>query len=261
MRDFTTWWESRFPSYVIFYCKRGESKVLLEFEEFRLSQGMMVIVSPGMFPAFKSRSKDFSMFYCLMERSFAESTLYGVPNQFYDCQFLAPVIDGGEEIRLWADLLAHIHDRYQSYQHRNMILKNVIHNVYLVYYNLWQQQYGDKKMERVLKRPEQLCMQFYTLVFDHCAEHRDIRFYADQLCITPNYLAMIVRQMSRESPKEAIARQVTLEMKHLLKNTAMTVEQIALQLHFPDTSYMCRYFKRHTGMSLSAYRNHPDTAV
>lgn len=71
---------------------------------------------------------------------------------------------------------------------------------------------------------------------------------------SPNYLAIIVRQVCKESPKEAIDRQVVSEMKYLVKNTSLTAEQIALRLHFPDTSYVCRYFKKRTGMSISDYK-------
>lgn len=65
---------------------------------------------------------------------------------------------------------------------------------------------------------------------------------------------MATRQVCHETPKQAIDRQVTMEMKYLLKNTNMTAEQIADYLHFSDTSYMCRFFRRQTGLSLSEYR-------
>jgi len=32
-------------------------------------------------------------------------------------------------------------------------------------------------------------------------------------------------------------------------------EQMAVRLNFSDTSYMCRYFRKRTGMSISDYRN------
>lgn len=91
-------------------------------------------------------------------------------------------------------------------------------------------------------------------LFDHFREHRNIAYYADILCITPNYLAMIVRKICNETPKQAIDRLITLEMKHLLRNTTLTIEQIADQLHFPDTSYMCRVFRRQIGVSPLKYR-------
>lgn len=43
-------------------------------------------------------------------------------------------------------------------------------------------------------------------------------------------------------------------VKYQLKNTTLTAEQIASALNFPDASYMHRYFKKHTGKSISQYR-------
>lgn len=70
---------------------------------------------------------------------------------------------------------------------------------------------------------------------------------------------MIMRRVCKESPKEAIDRQVILEIKHLLKNSTLTAAQIALRLHFPDPSYLSRYFRKHTGTSITAYRTTPST--
>lgn len=254
MSDFTTWWESHQSYYLILYCRKGEAEMQLQFVPYVIGEGQLIIVSPDMFPAFTSRSADFRAFYCIMDRDFAEYTAYGVPSQFYACQFNAPAIRGGYEMDLWTKILEHSVNEYTDYECRKDILKNIIHNIYLVYYNLWRQQHGDTSTHREMKHKEQLCMKFYDLVFDHFAEHRDIGFYADQLCVTPNYLAMIVRQICKESPKQAIDRQVILEMKHTIKTTTMTAEQMAVRLHFPDTSYMCRYFKKRTGMSISEYR-------
>lgn len=255
MDGFTAWWESHLPSYLIIYCRQGEAEMQLQFEQCAVKKGTVVIVSPDMFPSFTSRSADFSAFYCLMDRDFAEYTAYGVPSQFYACQFNAPAICGGKEMDTWTRLLEHAAAEYADYECRKEILKNIIHNIYLVYYNLWRRQHGDTTVRREIKHTEQLCMKFYDLVFDHFTEHRDISFYADRLCVTPNYLAMIVRQVCKESPKQAIDWQVILEMKHILRRTTLTTDQIALRLHFPDTSYMCRYFRKHTGLSPSDYRN------
>ncbi len=45
-----------------------------------------------------------------------------------------------------------------------------------------------------------------------------------------------------------------LEIKTLLNTTSLPLKEIAAVMHFPDTSYMCRYFRRKTGMSFKEYR-------
>ena len=41
----------------------------------------------------------------------------------------------------------------------------------------------------------------------------------------------------------------------LLQGTDLSVQEIAYRLHFPDQSYLGRYFKHHTGLSPTQYRN------
>ena len=82
-------------------------------------------------------------------------------------------------------------------------------------------------------------------------------------CVSPppNYLAIIVRQVCKESPKEAIDRLVVAEIKYMIRHTTLTAGQMAIRQHFPDTSYMCRYFRKRTGMSISEYRKSCSFAI
>lgn len=45
-----------------------------------------------------------------------------------------------------------------------------------------------------------------------------------------------------------------MEIKHLLTSTDMTIKEIANMFHFDSTSYLGRYFRRHTGMTPSEFR-------
>jgi AraC-like DNA-binding protein len=63
-----------------------------------------------------------------------------------------------------------------------------------------------------------------------------------------------VKQVSRRTPNEWIDHYVTLEIRVLLKNSAMSIKEIAQTLHFPNQSFLGKYFKEHVGMSPSKYR-------
>ena len=56
------------------------------------------------------------------------------------------------------------------------------------------------------------------------------------------------------SPKEVLDRQTVTEIKTYLVNTDATIKGIAGELHFNDVSYMCRYFRKITGMSPIDFR-------
>ncbi|HCV3103239.1 TPA: AraC family transcriptional regulator, partial [Acinetobacter baumannii] len=79
-------------------------------------------------------------------------------------------------------------------------------------------------------------------------------FYAKALNITPYYLSKLSKQFFNDNAKTLIDRQVILKLKELLRTPSNSIQSIADQLNFEDTSYMCRYFKKHTGFTLLQYR-------
>jgi AraC-like DNA-binding protein len=83
---------------------------------------------------------------------------------------------------------------------------------------------------------------------------RRVGWYAEQLCITPKYLSETVKQVSRRTPNEWIDNYVTLEVRVLLKNSTMSIKEIAQTLNFPNQSFLGKFFKEHVGMSPSDYR-------
>lgn len=99
-----------------------------------------------------------------------------------------------------------------------------------------------------------LVIRFFKLLSLHCREVRDVRFYADKLSITTTYLYKLCKKYMLLPPKELIDKQTVTEIKSFLINTDMTVKSITSELHFDDVSYMCRYFRRLTGVSPTDYR-------
>lgn len=104
-------------------------------------------------------------------------------------------------------------------------------------------------------RSRRLIADFYKLLSRHCRQHRDVSFYADELCITTAYLYKICRKVLNSSPKAEIAQQTIFEIKTYLANTHLPIKRIAEELNFDDASYMCRYFRRITGISPADYRS------
>ena len=74
------------------------------------------------------------------------------------------------------------------------------------------------------------------------------------MCITAKYLSETVKQVSKRTPNEWIDSYVTLEVRVLLKNSTKAIKEIALELNFPNQSFLGKFFKEHVGMSPSAYR-------
>ena len=80
-------------------------------------------------------------------------------------------------------------------------------------------------------------------------------YYAGLLSITPDYLNKLCKQYWKTEAKEFISAKVVMAIKNCLTCTDLSVKHIATKLNFDAPSYMCRFFKKQTGMSPLEYRN------
>ena len=82
----------------------------------------------------------------------------------------------------------------------------------------------------------------------------EVEYYADKLCITPNYLNKIVRQSLGTTAKAYIHQKLFAEAKRLLSYTILSVNEIAEWLHFDSASHFVRFFRKHADMPPLQYR-------
>lgn len=106
-------------------------------------------------------------------------------------------------------------------------------------------------------RMRNLFNQFMMLMERDYKLSRDVSYYASLMNITPKYLTTIVRQMTDHTPKAIIDQYVVLQIKMQLQRTAQSIKEIAWEYHFADTSFFCRYYKKHTGMTPQQERISP----
>jgi AraC family transcriptional activator of pobA len=85
-------------------------------------------------------------------------------------------------------------------------------------------------------------------------EQHSVQYYADKLCITPNYLNEIVTSTKGISAKQYIRNKVMDEAKRLLTYTDFPISDIAFELHFSTVSYFIGSFRQHTGETPLLYR-------
>jgi AraC-like DNA-binding protein len=101
---------------------------------------------------------------------------------------------------------------------------------------------------------------FLHLVNRQCTRQHSIRYYADQLSITPGYLNEVIKKSIGMNAKLYIRRQIVSEAKRLLIYTDMSISDIAKALSFESASYFVRFFRTHTLHTPLQYRNLSKTA-
>ena len=104
-------------------------------------------------------------------------------------------------------------------------------------------------------RQAELTNEFVKLVENNYREHRDLKFYADAMGLTPKHISTVVKASSGKSAVEWIEKYVILDAQTQLISTDRTIKEIAYDLNFPSQSFFGKYFCRVVGISPAAYRN------
>ena len=104
-------------------------------------------------------------------------------------------------------------------------------------------------------REQTIYDRFIYLVSRYAKQEHHLAFYADKMCLTERYLGSVVRQVSGLTAKQWIDKSLIACLQSELRHSDKTLAQLADEMNFPNTSFLCKYFKRLTTLSPLAYRN------
>ena len=85
--------------------------------------------------------------------------------------------------------------------------------------------------------------------------HRDLKYYASRLCVSPHYLSEVCRGICGRPASYWIDRFTLQETTRLLGRKDLTLTEIAESLNFSSMSYFSRYVQKRLGVSPSTYRS------
>ena len=81
-----------------------------------------------------------------------------------------------------------------------------------------------------------------------------VKYFADKICLSPNYFGDLVKKETGKSAKEYIQLKMLDMAKENLLDPNKTVTQIAYLLGFQYPQHFVRFFKKYEGMTPSQYR-------
>lgn len=122
-------------------------------------------------------------------------------------------------------------------------------------YDLWTAYSGSINKMKSDTNSSQIFFSFINLVQKECKKHRDVAYYADQLCITPKYLSQVSNAVTNVSAMQWINYYSGFELVNLLDKANLNISDIAFEMDFSSPSHLTRYCKKILGVTPSEYRN------
>jgi AraC-like DNA-binding protein len=113
---------------------------------------------------------------------------------------------------------------------------------------------GQPSHHSEMKRSDSILKGFAELLSQHIHTETSLDFYAEKLCISKQYLSLIVKEKTRVTAGTIIAVMSTDAASRLLRDPELTIQQVASMLSFADQSSFGKFFKKHTGVSPMKYR-------
>ncbi len=238
-------------------CTQGNAIIEIYGKVEKVRIGSIINASWEMQLKILSVSDDFEAFYFLMSESFCNDVYKHLSPSLCEMSLLYPIWQpAGRQIRLllaWIDQMIWINKNTDGKQ-RDFLLRNGIESLLLVC-DYKSEILFSTKHKTLIPRNWELTLQFGQLLTKHIKQERKVSFYADKLCVTPFYLGTVTRQTLNASPKTIIDRDTIRQLKTILSTTNKTLNEIAEDMNFEDPSYMCKFFRKHTGMTMMEYRN------
>lgn len=202
-------------------------------------------------------SSDFSGLFLVVSPDFLKE---GLPQQVSVVAMLLhtlnfPVVSLNEdEFKRLCDSHKALYDRVLLHDHpyRRDITRYMLTSIFYDVSGIIKQQNQTKEIE--LSRQEEIFVSFLKLVTDNCHEQRSVKFYADQMGLTPKYLSTTVRNASGKTALEWISEMLIMHAKALLSTTRKSLLEITQALGFANQSFFGKYFKHYVGVSPGRYR-------
>lgn len=230
---------------------QGEATVTINLQEKTLRAGTMAFLAPGSIITDIHFSPDFDV------RGLALFASYPTP---FPADRLPGIING--EVR---DFQCPANDHLLDITHRLMDLiwlmitsqespdrttLNSLIATLMSHYDSVYHVHGRKPSTR----EQTIYDRFIYLVSRYAKQEHQLRFYADKMCLTERYLGAVIRDVSGSTAKQWIDKSLIACLQAELRHSDKPLAQLSDEMCFPNTSFLCKYFKRLTGVSPLSYR-------
>ncbi|MBZ4656895.1 MAG: AraC family transcriptional regulator, transcriptional activator of pobA [Bacteroidota bacterium] len=240
----------------VIICTMGSMEGRVNLKHFIMKAPALFVVLPHQILELREYSRDFYGYYIIMSHQSIDKltavyikNLHTLRNAVKNDPWTPLSKENMERMQLYFKAIQRI-IRAEDNIHRVEIAELLAQAMYLEIENVFHKSLrNEKKSKRAV-----LTERFIDLLEHNYQKHRDAKFYADKLSLTPKYLSKIIEEDTGRSAVEWINNYVLLEAKALLKSTDLTIQQISAQLNFPSQSHFGKFFKNHTNLSPKEYR-------
>lgn len=246
---------SRLTRFEILWIQSGKGSLTIDINDIEFDGNVIFCLLPGQLRNLKSNAKlegyYISLcpeFLCLPESQIDFSFLISQHNRGNNFTMLHP---DEETVTEMGEIVLKMNKEFQNAYHmRSEILQGFL-KIFMIYLS--------RKMESFVSgsmccKDAEMVSRFMLLLKKEFANKKKVAEYADELCVTPNYLNQMVKRISGFSASYHIQQQIIIEAKRLAIYSGMRLKEIADFLGFDDYAHFSKFFKNYSGSNFSSFK-------
>lgn len=105
------------------------------------------------------------------------------------------------------------------------------------------------------ERRESIYRDFMMILSTLPVRPRIVKWYAEQLCVSPKYLSEICKTQSGRSATEWIKEYAIMDINRMMTTTDLSIKQIAFELKYPNLPFFGKCVRRWFGLSPTEIHN------
>ena len=237
----------------------GEAEFSIDYANYHFKENYWVELKPSADVKLLNYSNNFHAYIIMAAEDFIVDTLLDkkpIPVSHFVDSHESPHLEISEDeltaLKLSADRILH----YMRIEHnyKKDMMHNTFFNFILEASNIFRNRDGVRKQMQHLSRKESIIREFLKLVEEHAMLEHNPSFYSDKMCISTQYLSIILKEVTGHTANYWISKKITSQARILLRTPNLTIKEITDKLHFADQSSFGKFFKKQTGMSPKKYR-------
>jgi len=150
------------------------------------------------------------------------------------------------------ELLAEIdQELFDNQPEKRLMLRAYLQPLFLVLFRIWQQQ------EDMSTLPDSQALQYFRHFQQRIRQvgtTHSVAQFAAELAITPGHLNRICQEVAGKSSSQLVQDHILEEARKHLTYTSYSVSEIAYLLQFKYPNYFAKFFRKHTGLTPTEYR-------
>ncbi len=241
-------------SYVSLLCTAGKAHCTVEGREVNVGRNDLLIGHPNVFINNIMISPDFKCHGMIMSPAYFE-TIFFMAGDYWDIGIALnrnPVFHMEEETAENFVFNFSIIKRkleQTGLEHHELIIKHLLQSMLFEFYDYLSPHLQLQDSTYRFSSAETIFRRFTQMLSRECPRRREVKHYAEELCITPKYLSAVCKRQSGKTAAEIINGITVTHIRNMLTSSDRSIKEIAAETGFDNLSFFGKYVRRELGAS------------